>query len=74
MLSAFDILKPQVLDEYGTPIDPTVEYDLSLTLYANASGHMLACPSFRLIDFALPFILRDLAIVLFRKFQPCIIN
>jgi hypothetical protein len=32
MLSAFDILKP--LDEYGTPIDPTVEYDFSLTLYA----------------------------------------
>ena len=32
MLSAFDILKP--LDEYGTPIDPMVEYDFGLTLYA----------------------------------------
>ena len=32
ILSAFDILKP--LDEYGTSIDPTVEYDFSLTLYA----------------------------------------
>ena len=32
MLSAFDILKP--LDEYGTPVDLTVEYDFSLTLYA----------------------------------------
>ena len=32
ILSAFDILKPH--DEYGTPIDPTVEYDFSLTLYA----------------------------------------
>ena len=32
ILSAFDILKP--LDEYGTPIDPTVEYNFGLTLYA----------------------------------------
>lgn len=32
ILSAFDILKP--LDEYGTPIDSTVEYNFSLTLYA----------------------------------------
>lgn len=32
MLSAFDILKP--LDEYGTPIDCTVEYNFSLMLYA----------------------------------------
>ena len=32
MLSGFDILKP--LDEYGTPIDSTVEYNFSLTLYA----------------------------------------
>ena len=31
-LSAFDILK--LLDEYGTPVDPTVEYDFGLTLYA----------------------------------------
>ena len=29
MLSVFDILKP--LDEYGTPIDPTVEYIFDLT-------------------------------------------
>ena len=29
MLSAFDILKS--LDEYGTPIDPTVEYIFDLT-------------------------------------------
>ena len=32
ILSAFDILKP--LDEYGTPIDRTVEYNFSLMLYA----------------------------------------
>lgn len=32
MLSAFDILKP--LDEYGTPMDLTVEYNFGLTLYA----------------------------------------
>ena len=31
MLSTFDILKP--IDEYGTPIDSTVEYNFGLTLY-----------------------------------------
>lgn len=32
ILSTFDILKP--LDECGTPIEPTMEYDFSLMLYA----------------------------------------
>jgi Cytochrome P450 len=31
MLSAFEFLKP--LDEYGAPIDPTIEYNCGLTLY-----------------------------------------